>query len=80
MYKNRLSSFALMTLTQASIYTDSDYPFGISGDVVYKERWRPWHKPWFTDSDLQTFLTDLSYGFIRKNLTYILQLKSVIEM
>ena len=53
-----------MTLTQASIYTDSDYPFGISGDVVYKERWRPWHKPWFTDSDLQTFLTDLSYGFM----------------
>jgi hypothetical protein len=25
-------------LTQASIYTDSDYLFGISSDVVYKER------------------------------------------
>ena len=53
-----------MTLTQASIYTDYDYPFGISGDVVYKERWWPWHKPWFTDSDLQTFLTDLSYDYM----------------
>jgi hypothetical protein len=32
-------------------YIDSDYPFGVSGDVVYKERWWHWHKLRDTHSD-----------------------------